>query len=66
MAIKKYQVFAVAIGLVFFLTYGSYSLAFWYGCQLLDQGYLSPGDVFTVHLILLIFVWRNAISCFIN
>jgi uncharacterized membrane protein (DUF485 family) len=48
-AMKKYNVFAVAIGVVFFLMYGSYSLAFWYGCQLLDQGALTPGDVFTVN-----------------
>lgn len=48
MAIKKYNVFAVAIGVVFFLMYGSYSVAFWYGCQLLDQNKLSPGEVFTV------------------
>ncbi|XP_035706365.1 ATP-dependent translocase ABCB1 isoform X2 [Folsomia candida] len=62
-ALKKYKVFAVAIGAVFFLMYGSYALAFWYGCQLLDQGFLTPGDIFTVFFSVLLgaFSLGNAI-----
>ena len=48
LAIKKYQVMALGVGLVFFVMYASYALAFWYGCELLAQGLLTPGDIFTV------------------
>lgn len=47
-AMKKYYCLAVGLGLVFFVTYASYGLAFWYGSQLIGAGVVTPGSVFTV------------------
>lgn len=54
LAIKKYQVLGIGMGLVFFIMYSSYALAFWYGCQLLLNNLLTPGDVFTVFFSVLV------------
>ncbi|ODN00081.1 Multidrug resistance protein 1 [Orchesella cincta] len=54
MALKKYHMFAILVGFVFFIMYGSYALAFWYGCQLLYQDEITPGDVFTVFFSVLV------------
>ncbi|GLH02052.1 Multidrug resistance protein homolog 65 [Gryllus bimaculatus] len=48
LAMKKYYILAVGIGLVFFVTYGAYGLAFWYGSQMIGTGEATPGSVFTV------------------
>ncbi|XP_034242655.1 ATP-dependent translocase ABCB1-like isoform X2 [Thrips palmi] len=48
MAMKKYYYLAVGLGVVFFVTYASYGLAFWYGSQLIGAGVVTPGSVFTV------------------
>jgi hypothetical protein len=54
LAIKKYHVLGIGLGFVFFIMYGSYALAFWYGCQLLLADLLTPGDVFTVFFSVLV------------
>ncbi|XP_026274262.1 ATP-dependent translocase ABCB1-like isoform X2 [Frankliniella occidentalis] len=48
MAMKKYYVLSVGLGVVFFVTYASYGLAFWYGAELIGAGVVTPGSVFTV------------------
>ncbi|XP_063233028.1 ATP-dependent translocase ABCB1-like isoform X2 [Bacillus rossius redtenbacheri] len=48
LAMKKYYVLSVGIGGVFFVTYGAYGLAFWYGAELVGNGTSTPGSVFTV------------------
>ncbi|KAK7863891.1 hypothetical protein R5R35_007224 [Gryllus longicercus] len=48
LAMRKYYILAVGIGLVFFVTYGAYGLAFWYGSQMIGTGEATPGSVFTV------------------
>lgn len=50
MAMKKYYCLAVGLGIVFFVTYASYGLAFWYGSQLIGAGVVTPGSVFTVSI----------------
>lgn len=48
MAMKKYYVLSIGLGVVFFVTYASYGLAFWYGSELIGAGVVTPGSVFTV------------------
>ena len=46
--IKKGFVNGGSMGLIFFIMFASYALAFWYGTQLfLNEGY-SPGDILVV------------------
>lgn len=46
--IKKGFVNGGSMGLIFFVMFGSYALAFWYGTELfLEKGY-SPGDILIV------------------
>ncbi|XP_065339675.1 ATP-dependent translocase ABCB1-like isoform X2 [Cloeon dipterum] len=47
-AMKKYYVLAVGMAVVFFITYGAYGLAFWYGARLIGAEICTPGSVFTV------------------
>jgi len=63
LALRKYHVLAIGIALVFFTMYASYALAFWYGCQLLFDELLTPGDIFTVLFSVLVgaFALGNAI-----
>ena len=51
--IKKGFVNGGSMGLIFFIMFASYALAFWYGTQLfLNEGY-SPGDILVVSARLL-------------
>jgi ABC-type bacteriocin/lantibiotic exporter with double-glycine peptidase domain len=50
LAMKKYHVLSVCIGIVFFLNYIGYGLAFWYGSELVIRSEITPGKVFTVSL----------------
>jgi hypothetical protein len=45
---KKYCSLAFGMAVVFFMTYGAYGLAFWYGSRLISEGLCTPGSVFTV------------------
>jgi ABC transporter transmembrane region len=45
---KKYCTLAFGMSVVFFMTYGAYGLAFWYGSRLINDGLCTPGSVFTV------------------
>ncbi|RZF44771.1 hypothetical protein LSTR_LSTR000723 [Laodelphax striatellus] len=47
-AMSKYVKFSFGVALIFLLTNSSYGLAFWYGTELVCEGYSSPGSVFTV------------------
>jgi hypothetical protein len=47
-AMKKYYFLAVGMAIVFFITYGAYGLAFWYGSKLIVAGLSTPGSIFTV------------------
>ena len=46
--IRKGAINGSGMGLVFFIMFGSYALAFWYGNQLVMQGEYSAGEVLTV------------------
>jgi len=48
LAMKKYFTMAVCVGIVFFLDYIGYGLAFWYGAELVSKSEITPGSVFTV------------------
>ncbi|KAF4517428.1 hypothetical protein B566_EDAN005037 [Ephemera danica] len=47
-AMKKYYFLAIGMAVVFFMTYGTYGLAFWYGAHLIADGTSTPGSIFTV------------------
>lgn len=53
MAMKKYYFLSIGLGVVFFVTYASYGLAFWYGSELIGAGVVTPGSVFTVRFLFL-------------
>ena len=66
MAMKKYYVLSIGLGVVFFVTYASYGLAFWYGSELIGAGVVTPGSVFTVShyfLLHLYYFLCNAAAC---
>ena len=46
--IKKGFVNGGSMGLIFFIMFGSYALAFWYGTQLFLEENYSPGDILVV------------------
>ncbi|XP_071446041.1 ATP-dependent translocase ABCB1-like [Hetaerina americana] len=48
LVMKKYYLMACGVGIVYFITYGAYGLAFWYGSKLIGDGLSTPGSVFTV------------------
>lgn len=48
LAMHKYMVLAIGIGVVFFIMYASYSIAFWYGSTLVAWQLCTPGSIFTV------------------
>ena len=48
LAMKKYSVMSICVGIVFFLNYIGYGLAFWYGAELISKSEITPGSVFTV------------------
>jgi ABC-type bacteriocin/lantibiotic exporter with double-glycine peptidase domain len=50
-AMKKYSVLSVCLGIVFFLNYIGYGLAFWYGAELVTRSEMTPGNVFTVSFL---------------
>jgi hypothetical protein len=45
---KKYLVLSVCGGIVAFLNFIGYGLAFWYGAELISKSEITPGSVFTV------------------
>lgn len=49
-AISKYHMIGAGTGAMYLLIYGSYALAFWYGCNMLLQNKITPGDIFTVKI----------------
>lgn len=55
LALKKYYIFAILLGSVFFIMYSGYGIAFWYGSNLIVEGISSPGSIFTVNLKLIIY-----------
>jgi ABC-type multidrug transport system fused ATPase/permease subunit len=48
LAMKKYLIMSVCLGIVFFLDYVGYGLAFWFGAELISRSEITPGSVFTV------------------
>lgn len=53
LAMKKYLILSICVGMVFFLNYIGYGLAFWYGSELITNSEIAPGSVFTVsHFII--------------
>lgn len=48
LAMKKYLILSICLGIVFFLNYIGYGLAFWYGSELISNSEITPGSVFTV------------------
>ena len=46
--IKKGTINGSALGVVFFILFCSYALAFWYGNQLVREGVFTGGDVLVV------------------
>ena len=46
--IKKGFINGGTMGLVFFIIFGSYALAFWYGTQLVLENDYDPGDILVV------------------
>jgi len=48
LAVKKYFAMSVGVGIMFFLNYIGYGLAFWYGAELTSKSEITPGSVFTV------------------
>jgi hypothetical protein len=50
-AMKKYLILSVCLGIVFFLNYIGYGLAFWYGSELITNNEITPGNVFTVSFL---------------
>lgn len=48
LAMKKYYVLAMLLSAVFIVLYSAYGLAFWYGSNLIVEGFSSPGSIFTV------------------
>jgi hypothetical protein len=55
LCMKKYFVMSVCVGIVFFLNYIGYGLAFWYGAELHSKSEITPGSVFTVSFLYSIF-----------
>nr|XP_042899922.1 uncharacterized protein LOC107456703 [Parasteatoda tepidariorum] len=53
-AIRKYVYMAFGIGFTFLVLYGSYAVAFWYGAQLVIDGKMTAGDVFSVFFAVMI------------
>jgi ABC transporter transmembrane region. len=51
LAMKKYFIMSVCVGIVFFLNYIGYGLAFWYGAELTSRNEITPGSVFTVSFL---------------
>jgi len=49
LAMKKYYIFAVLLGILFVLLFSAFGLAFWYGSKLIASGISSPGNIFTVN-----------------
>ena len=48
LAMKKYFFMSVCVGIVFFLYYVGYGLAFSYGAELISESEITPNSVFTV------------------
>ena len=48
LAMKKYFIMSVCVGIVFFLNYIGYGIAFWYGAELTYKSEITVGGVFTV------------------
>jgi ATP-binding cassette subfamily B (MDR/TAP) protein 1 len=51
LAMKKYFILSICLGIVFFLNYIGYGLAFWYGSELISNSEITPGSVFTVSFL---------------
>jgi ATP-binding cassette subfamily B (MDR/TAP) protein 1 len=51
LAMKKYLILSICLGIVFFLNYIGYGLAFWYGSELITNSEITPGSVFTVSFL---------------
>lgn len=49
LAMKKYYVLSAGLSFYYLILYASYALAFWYGTRLIEDGYTTPGGVFTVY-----------------
>ncbi|XP_046390861.1 ATP-dependent translocase ABCB1-like isoform X2 [Ischnura elegans] len=48
LVMRKYYLMACGVAVVYYITYGAYGLAFWYGSGLIGEGVSTPGSVFTV------------------
>ena len=55
--IKKGFINGGTMGLVFFIIFSSYSLAFWYGSVLVLEKDYNPGDILVVSSILCSFLF---------
>lgn len=47
-AMEKYLILSVGLGIVFFIMYAAYGFAFYYGASLVADGTCTPGSIFTV------------------
>ncbi|CAF4425289.1 unnamed protein product, partial [Rotaria magnacalcarata] len=56
--IKKGAINGITIGTVWFLIYGAYALAFWYGAKLIREDHYNIGDVFIVFFSIIIAVFN--------
>ncbi|CAF3318444.1 unnamed protein product [Rotaria socialis] len=56
--IKKGAINGITIGTVWFLIYGAYALAFWYGAKLIREDHYNVGDVFIVFFSIIIAVFN--------
>ncbi|CAF4166202.1 unnamed protein product, partial [Rotaria socialis] len=56
--IKKGAINGITIGTVWFLIYGAYALAFWYGAKLIREDNYNVGDVFIVFFSIIIAVFN--------
>jgi hypothetical protein len=59
LAMKKYFVISVCVGILFFINYIGYALAFWYGVQLNSRSEITPGRVFTVSFLCTTYLFIN-------
>jgi ATP-binding cassette subfamily B (MDR/TAP) protein 1 len=57
LAMKKYLILSICLGIVFFLNYIGYGLAFWYGSELIANSEITPGSVFTVSFFHNLVTW---------
>lgn len=59
-AMQTFNAYSVCYAITFFLMYSAYALGFWYGSQMVQSGSSTPGNIFTVSVAEIFYIFYIA------